>query len=148
MRNPRVKALVAGFAPLLSVPGLASCGGSSAATSTLPPTTTETPTTTTTVPLLCGDKAVTGPETQMDWGAKSFGTVTATAFVNADGSLCGATAGWNAILLISEEITAEAVPVLNARVEKSHTAKVNAVSGATATSRAYVKSLQAALDSQ
>lgn len=148
MTNPRVKALVAGLVPLLSVPGLTSCGSATTPTSTLPPTTTEPPTTTTTVPLLCGERALTGPATQMDWGAKSFGTVTATAFVNADGSLCGASAGWNAILLISEEITSEAIPVLNARVEKSHKAKVNAVSGATATSRAYVKSLQAALDSQ
>lgn len=84
----------------------------------------------------------------MDWGAKSFGTVTATAYVNADGTVCGATASWNAILLISDEITSEAIPLLNAKVEKAHTAKVHAVSGATATSRAYVKSLQAALDSQ
>lgn len=149
MRNPRLARVLAGSAPLLSLAGLSSCGSAAAnATTTLPPTTTEAPSTTTTVPLVCGARAVPGPETQMDWGAKSFGTVTATAFLEADGTVCGASATWNATLLISEEITAEAVPLLNAKVEKAHSARVNAVSGATATSRAYVKSLQAAIDSQ
>ena len=82
----------------------------------------------------------------MDWGAKSFGTVTTTGYFGDDNVLCGATATWWAELLISEEITAEAVPMLNARATKSQDADINAVSGATATSNAYTKSLQSVLD--
>lgn len=84
----------------------------------------------------------------MDWGSKSFGTVTATGYFGDDGALCGATAEWNAILRISEEITSEAIPVLNARATKARSADINAASGATATSNAYRKSLQAALDAE
>ena len=130
--------------------GAASCGGTADSVDTTGVNarneTSTTPAPTPSVPLLCGTAAIVGPEAQMDWGAKSFGTVTATAFVGADGSLCGASATWNATLLISEEITSEAIPLLNARATKAHSADVNAVSGATATSQAYSRSLQAALD--
>lgn len=149
VRHRPFKSLVNRALPLLPLAGLGACGGGSTApTTTAVPTTTVPPTTTTTIPLVCGTHAVTGPESQMDWGAKSFGTVTATGYFEADGTLCGATADWWAELLISEEITAEAVPVLNARATKAHAADVNAVSGATATSNAYRTSLQAAIDAE
>ena len=147
MRHRSFRPFIHRALPLVSLAGLGACGGgASAPTTTGVPTTTVPQTTTTTVPLVCGTHAVTGPESQMDWGAKSFGTVTATGYFEADGTLCGATADWWAELLISEEITAEAVPVLNARAAKAHGAGINAVSGATATSNAYRTSLQAAID--
>lgn len=152
MSKHAVKRLLAGTVPVLS---LAGCGGSSAApTTTLPPTTTVPPTTSippstsTSIVPPCGTQSVTGPEIQMTWGSKSFGTVTATAYMEDDGRLCGATAAFTAPLLVSELITAETIPQLNAKVAKANQANVSAMSGATATSKAYVTSLQAALDSQ
>ena len=127
-----------------SLAGLWGCGAASSA-----PTTTVTtlpPVSTTTLPLVCGTHAVEGPESDMWWVSKSFGTVTVTGYFGEDGVLCGATARWNAILAISEEITAEAAPLLNARATKAHGADIHAVSGATATSDAYRESLQAAID--
>lgn len=150
MRNPRLARVLAGATPLLSLAGLSSCGGATAnPTTTLPPPTTSvSSSTSTSIAPPCGAQSVTGPEVQMTWGSKSFGTVTATAYMDEGGSLCGATAVFTAPLLVSELITAEAIPQLNAKVEKAHKANVSAMSGATATSKAYVTSLQAALDSQ
>jgi len=47
----------------------------------------------------------------------------------------------------SREISASAGPLLRQRVLQAQSAQIDAVSGATYTSRSYVQSLQAALDS-
>ena len=157
------QAFVSSF-PLLTLSGLAACGGS-ASSSTNPtnsaksattattsePTssaadTTVAPATTNDPNLLCGSSSVTGPVEEMEWGSKSFGTVAVTAYFTDAGDVCGATAKWEVPLGLSEDINEEAIPVLNKAVQSAKGANVQAVSGATATSQAYVKSLQAALD--
>ena len=135
--------------PLLSMTGLAACSGSGSTDGegSREPATTAAPTTTTVDPnLLCGTSSATGTTEEMTWGSKSFGTVAVTAFVNADGTVCGATAEWDVPLGLSEQINEDAIPVLNKAVQSAKSADIQAVSGATATSQAYVKSLQAALD--
>lgn len=151
------QAFVSSF-PLLTLSGLAACGGSdssstnsattattSVATSSVADTTVA-PSTSVDPNLLCGSSSVTGPVEEMEWGSKSFGTVAVTAYFTDAGEVCGATAKWEVPLGLSEDINEEAIPVLNKAVQSAKGANVQAVSGATATSQAYVKSLQAALD--
>ena len=133
--------------PLVSLSGLAACGGSD---TTVPDTTltstTLAPTTTVDPNLLCGVKASVGTKEPMWWSTKSFGDITVTAYLDDAGVVCGATTEWEAVAGLSKIINEDAVPQLNTFVATAKGANIQGVSGATASSRAYVKSLQAALD--
>jgi hypothetical protein len=104
------------------------------------------PTTTVDPKLLCGVKASVGTKEPMWWSTKSFGDVTVTAYVDEAGAPCGATAEWEAVAGLSKIINEDAIPQLNKSVSTAKSANIQGVSGATATARAYMKSLQAALD--
>jgi len=136
----------AGLASLLSACGSSS---SSATTTVDEPSTTVAETTTTPAVLVgCGASTKVGPTTDMWWETKSFGTVSVTAKFDDAGAFCGVSSTWDATLGLSKIINEEAMPQLDLNVTTAKTAKVNAISGATATSNAYSKSLQAALDAQ
>ena len=134
--------------PLLSLTGLAACGSST----TLKPETTSlpeltvAPSTSLDPSLLCGVKSSVGTKEPMWWSTKSFGDVTVTAFIDDAGNVCGATAQWDVVAGLSKIINEDAVPQLNKAVADAKGANIHGVSGATATDRAYIKSLQAALD--
>ena len=133
--------------PLVSLSGLAACGGSdTTAPNTTLASTTLAPTTTVDPNLLCGVKASVGTKEPMWWSTKSFGDVTVTAYVDEAGVPCGATAEWEAVAGLSKIINEDAIPQLNKFVSTAKSTNIQGVSGATATARAYTKSLQAALD--
>ena len=133
--------------PLVSLSGLAACGGSD---TTVPDTTltstTLAPTTTVDPNLLCGVKASVGTKEPMWWSTKSFGDITVTAYLDDAGVVCGATTEWEAVAGLSKIINEDAIPQLNKFVSTAKSTNIQGVSGATASSRAYVRSLQAALD--
>ena len=133
--------------PLVSLSGLAACGGSdTTAPDTTLTSTTLAPTTTVDPNLLCGVQASVGTKEPMWWSTKSFGDITVTAYLDDAGVVCGATTEWEAVAGLSKIINEDAVPQLNTFVATAKGANIQGVSGATASSRAYVKSLQAALD--
>lgn len=149
MSSRRIRTALVTALPLVSASGLAACGGGSSAApeTTLAPTTTPAPTTKVDPNLLCGVKSLVGSKEPMWWSTKSFGDVTVTAFVDEAGTPCGATAEWEAVAGLSKIINEDAIPQLNKFVESAKSSDIQGVSGATATAQAYVKSLQAALDS-
>lgn len=147
MRSRRFRQAFLSSLPLVSLSGLAACGGSdTTAPDTTLASTTLAPTTTVDPNLLCGVKASVGTKEPMWWSTKSFGDITVTAYLDDAGVVCGATTEWEAVAGLSKIINEDAVPQLNTFVATAKGANIHGVSGATASSRAYVKSLQAALD--
>ena len=121
--------------------------------STSPSTTTprrSTPSTSTpsapstTVPATptCSGEERTGPSV-----TTKFGPVQVAATISDDGTICAVdTVRWPDDDRKSSSINQRALPTLEQRAVQAQSAQVNAVSGATVTSRAFVQSLQALLD--
>ena len=90
----------------------------------------------------CTGKTVDGPSVNTRWGP-----VQVEAIVSSTGRICDV----DAIRSPdshgrSVRINQQALPILHAQVMKAQSANINGVSGATITSVAYVRSLQAILD--
>ena len=91
----------------------------------------------------CAGKAKDGPTVDTRWGP-----VQVEAIVSSSGQICDV----DAIQYPSDHrrsvaINRQALPILHTEVMKAQSANINGVSGATITSRGYVRSLQALLDS-
>lgn len=91
----------------------------------------------------CEGQAVDGPTVSTRWGP-----VQVEAIVSSTGQICDV----DAIQSPSDhrksvQINQNALPKLHTQVMKAQSTNINGVSGATVTSRGYVRSLQALLDS-
>ena len=91
----------------------------------------------------CSGQAKDGPTVDTRWGP-----VQVEAIVSSSGQICDV----DAIQYPSDHrrsmaINRQALPILHTEVMKAQSANINGVSGATITSRGYVRSLQALLDS-
>jgi uncharacterized protein with FMN-binding domain len=99
-------------------------------------------TTTAVAPAACDGQVFDGPKVSTIWGP-----VQVEAMVSTNARICD-------IVVLrspddrrkSREINHDALPILHTRVIKAQSASIRAVSGATVTSNAYVRSLQAILD--
>ena len=69
-----------------------------------------------------------------------------TVKATSAGTVCGASADWQAYDQKSVRYEDFAVPILNSQVVSAAGANIQGVSGATAVSEAYVRSLQSAID--
>jgi len=77
-----------------------------------------------------------------------FGTLVVTAKFASNGELCGVAVNFDVWDRKSVQIEQYALPKLNARAKKAKSANIQGISGATAVSRAYAASLQAAIDAK
>lgn len=109
----------------------------------VPPDTTPAP-----APAACGAKKSTGSTTDIVDRNRVFGTLVVTAKFASNGELCGVAVNFDVWDRKSVQIEQYALPKLNARAKKAKSANIQAVSGATAVSRAYATSLQAAIDAK
>ncbi|MBK5331770.1 MAG: FMN-binding protein [Ilumatobacteraceae bacterium] len=99
-------------------------------------------TTTAVASAACDGQVFDGPKVSTIWGP-----VQVEAMVSTSGQICD-------IVVLrspddrrkSREINHDALPILHTRVIKAQSASIRGVSGATVTSNAYVRSLQAILD--
>ena len=66
----------------------------------------------------------------------------------SDGTLCKATASYQTYDSRSERYESYAIPILNKQASNAGSANIQGVSGATAVSDAYAKSLQSAIDNK
>ena len=111
----------------------------------VPPTTTSTSTTTgSTVIEVCGVQRSTGAQVQFRWGI-----IQVEALFDGAGSLCEV----NTLQFPDEDrrsvsINNFALPILRQQALDTDSSAVQAISGATLTSRAYMASLQYALDNR
>lgn len=116
------------------------------------PDTTPTPspadTTPAPAPAACGAKKSTGSTTDIVDRNRVFGTLVVTAKFASNGELCGVAVNFDVWDRKSVQIEQYALPKLNARAKKAKSANIQGVSGATAVSRAYAASLQAAIDAK
>ncbi|GDX29110.1 hypothetical protein LBMAG13_15350 [Actinomycetes bacterium] len=124
-------------------------------TSTVPPVNGATPDTTpvttpapASAPAACGAKKSTGSTTDIVDRNRVFGTLVVTAKFASNGELCGVAVNFDVWDRKSVQIEQYALPKLNARAKKAKSANIQGVSGATAVSRAYAASLQAAIDAK
>jgi len=108
-----------------------------------PPDTTPAP-----APAACGAKKSTGSTTDIVDRNRVFGTLVVTAKFASNGELCGVAVNFDVWDRKSVQIEQYALPKLNARAKKAKSANIQGVSGATAVSRAYAASLQAAIDAK
>jgi uncharacterized protein with FMN-binding domain len=88
-----------------------------------------------------GCKSYAGPTVDTRWGP-----VQVKASAASGGKICSVSVLQNPSGGRSSRINSVAVPILNSEAMSAQSAKINAVSGATITSRAYKQSLQAILD--
>ena len=116
-------------------------------TSTVPPV-NGAPSATTPAPAACGAKKSTGSTTDIVDRNRVFGTLVVTAKFASNGELCGVAVNFDVWDRKSVQIEQYALPKLNARAKKAKSANIQGVSGATAVSRAYATSLQAAIDAK
>lgn len=111
------------------------------AASTKPPTTTAARTTTTEPDDAGVTGTFTGAQVSTQWGPVQV------RITVVDGRITAARAvAYPSSSPRSQEINAEALPVLNQAVVAAQSADIDAVSGATVTSQGYVQSLQSAID--
>ena len=106
------------------------------------------PSATTPTPAACGAKKSTGSTTDIVDRNRVFGTLVVTAKFASNGELCGVAVNFDVWDRKSVQIEQYALPKLNARAKKAKSANIQGVSGATAVSRAYATSLQAAIDAK
>ena len=85
-------------------------------------------------------KAVTGPVVQTRWGPVQVQLTVVSGKITAVSVLQYPTGGR------SDQINAQALPILVSETMKAQSAKIDMVSGATYTSNGYLQSLQSALD--
>ena len=116
-------------------------------TTTVPAVNGATPATTP-APGACGAKKSTGSTTDIVDRNRVFGTLVVTAKFASNGELCGVAVNFDVWDRKSVQIEQYALPKLNARAKKAKSANIQGVSGATAVSRAYAASLQAAIDAK
>ena len=116
-------------------------------TTTVPAVNGATPATTP-APAACGAKKSTGSTTDIVDRNRVFGTLVVTAKFASNGELCGVAVNFDVWDRKSVQIEQYALPKLNARAKKAKSANIQGVSGATAVSRAYAASLQAAIDAK
>ncbi len=109
----------------------------------VPPDTTPAP-----ASAACGAKKSTGSTTDIVDRNRVFGTLVVTAKFASNGELCGVAVNFDVWDRKSVQIEQYALPKLNARAKKAKSANIQGVSGATAVSRAYAASLQAAIDAK
>jgi len=112
-----------------------------------PPDTTPAPAPAPT-PAACGAKKSTGSTTDIVDRNRVFGTLVVTAKFASNGELCGVAVNFDVWDRKSVQIEQYALPKLNARAKKAKSANIQGISGATAVSRAYAASLQAAIDAK
>jgi hypothetical protein len=93
----------------------------------------------------CGAVSRTGAETAITW-RRTYGVISVTVKATSAGTVCGASADWQAYDQKSVRYEDFAVPILNSQVVSAAGANIQGVSGATAVSEAYVRSLQSAID--
>ena len=93
----------------------------------------------------CGALNGTGSPVTITW-RRDYGVVQVTAKFMSDGTLCKATAQYQTYDSRSERYESYAIPILNKQASNAGNANIQGVSGATAISDAYTKSLQSAID--
>ena len=93
----------------------------------------------------CGALNGTGSPVTITW-RRDYGVVQVTAKFMSDGTLCKATAQYQTYDSRSERYESYAIPILNKQASNAGNANIQGVSGATAISDAYIKSLQSAID--
>ncbi len=93
----------------------------------------------------CGALNGTGSPVTITW-RRDYGVVQVSAKFMSDGTLCKATAQYQTYDSRSERYESYAIPILNKQASNAGNANIQGVSGATAISDAYTKSLQSAID--
>lgn len=95
----------------------------------------------------CGALNGTGSQVTIAW-RRDYGVIQVTAKFMSDGTLCKATAQHQTYDSRSERYESYAIPILNKQASNAGNANIQGVSGATAVSDAYIKSLQSAIDNK
>lgn len=95
----------------------------------------------------CGASTGTGSETPIQWN-RQYGVVKVTVKFTADGTLCKASAAYQTFDNRSERYESYAIPILNEQAMSAKSANIQGISGATAVSEAYARSLQSAIDNR
>lgn len=95
----------------------------------------------------CGAVNGTGASTTIAW-RRDYGVIQVTAKFTSAGVLCKASANYQTYDGRSQRYEDWAVPVLNQQATSAGSANIQGVSGATAVSQAYQKSLQSAIDNR
>ena len=95
----------------------------------------------------CGAVNGTGASTTIAWRC-DYGVIQVTAKFTSAGLLCKASANYQTYDGRSQRYEDWAVPVLNQQAKSAGSANIQGVSGATAVSQAYQKSLQSAIDNR
>lgn len=120
---------------------------------TTPATTPATATPQTTVPSTATPQKTSAcPTTSQQGAAKSithrrtYGTLQVTAKLDANGKLCDVSVNYNVYDGKSQMYAQRALPMLIKRAVNANSAHINGVSGATATSNAFINSLQSAIN--
>jgi uncharacterized protein with FMN-binding domain len=95
----------------------------------------------------CGALTGNGSPVTITW-RRDYGVLQVTAKFMSDGTLCKATASYQTYDNRSERYESYAIPILNKQAANAGNANIQGVSGATAVSDAYAKSLQSAIDNR
>jgi len=95
----------------------------------------------------CGALTGNGSPITITW-RRDYGVIQVTAKFMSDGTLCKATAQYQTYDSRSERYESYAIPILNKQASNAGSANIQGVSGATAVSDAYTKSLQSAIDNK
>jgi len=95
----------------------------------------------------CGALTGNGSPVTITW-RRDYGVIQVTAKFMSDGTLCKATASYQTYDSRSERYESYAIPILNKQASNAGNANIQGVSGATAVSDAYTKSLQSAIDNK
>lgn len=95
----------------------------------------------------CGALTGNGSPVTIAW-RRDYGVIQVTAKFMSDGTLCKATARYQTYDNRSERYESYAIPILNKQASNAGDANIQGVSGATAVSDAYMKSLQSAIDNK
>ena len=95
----------------------------------------------------CGALTGNGSPVTITW-RRDYGVIQVTAKFMSDGTLCKATASYQTYDSRSERYESYAIPILNKQASNAGSANIQGVSGATAVSDAYAKSLQSAIDNK
>lgn len=114
-----------------------------AQTATTQPPSTASPTTND-----CGALSANGSQESISIRGRTYGTVVVSAKFTSSGVLCKVGASYNVGDRRSVQIEEYAIPRLNSQAVAANSANINGISGATAISDAYSRSLQSAIDSK
>lgn len=95
----------------------------------------------------CGALTGTGSETPIQWN-RQYGVIKVSVKFTADGTLCKASAVHQTFDSRSERYESYAIPILNQQAMSAKSANIQGISGATAVSEAYARSLQSAIDNK